>query len=104
MENFQQPKASLKPQVLEEDAAFFKNKLLDAERYIEEIDHINLTNGQILSQQNEEVRQLTVRATSLENALKNAEKTKNALSEELASQKDLNSRLNDTASKQISPT
>jgi 3-keto-L-gulonate-6-phosphate decarboxylase len=49
------------------------------------------------------VRQLTAKAASLENALAVAEKAKKDLSAELAGQKDLNSRLKETAVKQISP-
>jgi hypothetical protein len=48
------------------------------------MDHVNQTNAQVLSQQNEEVRQLASRAATLENALNQAEKDRNVLGAELA--------------------
>jgi hypothetical protein len=49
----------------EEDAIFFKSKLLEAERYIEEMEHGNIINQQILRDQGEELKKLGARVVQL---------------------------------------
>lgn len=48
-----------------EDAAFFKNRLLEAEKYIEEIEHINLLYQQTINQQNDDISDFGEKAARL---------------------------------------
>lgn len=86
-----------------EDSAFFKSKLIEAERYIEEIEHIHLANQQTVHQQKDDIKNLGTKIAQLEAVNANLTKDNNIINGELKKAKDANTQLKEAMTSLASP-